>query len=51
MDLIAIVEYALKPVMYVWRQLKKYYTSAVNDGIDEAFQLALTDWSKHPPVL
>ena len=49
MDLIAIVEYALKPVMYVWRQLKKYYTSAVNDGIDEAFQLALTDWSKHPP--
>ena len=49
MDLIAIVEYALKPVMYVWRQLKKYYTSAVNDGIDEAFQLGLTDWSKHPP--
>ena len=49
MDLIAIVEYALKPVMYVWRQLKKYYTSEADNGIDQAFQFALDDWSQHPP--
>lgn len=44
-----IIEYALKPVRYIWRQLKKHYTSAVNEGFEEAFQLALTDWSKHTP--
>ena len=44
-----IIEYALKPVGYVWRQVKKLYTSAVNDGFEEAFQLALADWSKHTP--
>ena len=48
MDL-TIIEYALKPVGYVWRQVKKLYTSAVNDGFEEAFQLALADWSKHTP--
>ena len=47
MDPFTLGEYALKPVMYVWRQLKKYYTSAVNDGIDEAYNLAVNDWSKH----
>ena len=49
MDLITIAEYALKPVRYVWRQLKKLHSSAVNEGFEEAFQLALTDWSKHTP--
>ena len=49
MDLITIAECALKPVGYVWRQVKKHYTSAVNEGFEEAFQLALTDWSKHTP--
>ena len=44
-----IIEYALKPVRYIWRQLKKHYTSAVNEGFEEAFQLALTDWSKNTP--
>lgn len=44
-----IIEYALKPVRYVWRQVKKLYTSAVNKGFEEAFQLALADWSKHTP--
>ena len=44
-----IIEYALKPVRYICRQLKKHYTSAVNDGFEEAFQLALTDWAKHTP--
>lgn len=44
-----IIEYALKPVRYICRQLKKHYTSAVNEGFEEAFQLALTDWSKHTP--
>ena len=49
MDPFTLGEYALKAALKVGLQLKKYYTSAVNDGIDEAFQLALTDWSKHPP--
>ena len=44
-----IIEYTLKPVRYIWRQLKKHYTSAVNEGFEEAFQLALTDWSEHTP--
>ena len=44
-----IIEYALKPVRYIWRQVKKHYTSAVNEGFEEAFQLALADWSKHTP--
>ena len=44
-----IIEYTLKPVRYIWRHLKKHYTSAVNEGFEEAFQLALTDWSKHTP--
>ena len=44
-----IIEYALKLVGYVWRQVKKLHSSAVNEGFEEAFQLALTDWSKHTP--
>ena len=44
-----IIEYALKPVRYVLRQLKKLHSSAINEGFEEAFQLALTDWSKHTP--
>ena len=44
-----IIEHALKPVRYIWRQLKKLHSSAVNEGFEEAFQLALTDWSKHTP--
>ena len=44
-----IIEHALKPVRYIWRQLKKLHSSAVNDGFEEAFQLALTDWSEHTP--
>lgn len=44
-----IIEYALKLVGYVWRQVKKLYTSAVNKGFEEAFQLAFTDWSKNTP--
>ena len=49
MDLITIAECALKPVGYVWRQVKKLLSSSVNKGFEEAFQLALTDWSKHTP--
>ena len=44
-----IIEHALKPVRYIWRQLKKLHSSEVNDGFEEAFQLALTDWAKHTP--
>ena len=44
-----IIEYALKPVRYIWRHLKKHYTSSVNKGFEEAFQLALTDWAKNTP--
>jgi len=50
MDPFTLGEYALKAALKVGLQLKKYYTSAVNNGIDEAFQLALTDWSQHPPT-
>ena len=49
MDLITIAECALKPVGYVWRQVKKLLSSSVNKGFEEAFQLALADWSKHTP--
>ena len=44
-----IIEYALKAVGYVWRQVKKLLSSGVNKGFEEAFQLALTDWSEHTP--
>ena len=49
MDPITIAECALKPVGYVWRQVKKLLSSSVNKGFEEAFQLALTDWAKHTP--
>ncbi|MGP1582085.1 MAG: tetratricopeptide repeat protein [Porphyromonas endodontalis] len=49
MDLITIAECALKPVEYVWRQVKKLLSSSVNKGFEEAFQLALTDWAKNTP--
>ena len=49
MDLITIAECALKPVGYVWRQVKKLLSSSVNKGFEEAFQLALTDWAKNTP--
>ena len=47
MDPFTLGEYALKAALKVGLQLKKYYTSAVNDGIDEAYNLAVNDWSKH----
>ena len=47
MDPFTLGEYALKAALKVGLQLKKYYTSAVNDGIDEAYNLAVSDWSKH----
>ena len=44
-----IIEYALKLVGNVWCQVKKLYTSAVNNGFEKAFQFALSNWSKHTP--
>lgn len=44
--LITLGEYGLKVAIEVGRQLKNQYPSAVNDGIEKAFQLALDDWSK-----
>ena len=44
--LITLGEYGLKAAIEVGRQLKNQYPSAVNDGIEKAFQLALDDWSK-----
>ena len=43
-DLLKVV---LKEVIL---RLKKHYTSEVDNGLDEAFQLALADWSKHAPT-
>ena len=45
------LKYALRPVMYIWSQLKKRYTSKVNKGLDDAFELVFYDWSKHAPTL
>ena len=44
--LITLGEYGLKAAIEVGCQLKNQYPSAVNDGIEKAFQLALDDWSK-----
>ena len=49
MDPFTLGEYALKAVLKVGLQLKKYYTSEADNGIDQAFQFALDDWSQHPP--
>jgi len=50
MDLTILGEYALKPALNVGLRLKKLYTSEVDDGITEAFEFALNDWSKHTPT-
>ena len=42
-----LLKVALKEVIL---RLKKHYTSEVDNGLDEAFQLALADWSKHTPT-
>ena len=50
MDPFTLGEYALKAALKVGLQLKKYYTSEADNGIDQAFQFALDDWSQHPPT-
>ena len=50
MNLFTLGKYALRPVMYIWSQLKKRYTSEVNKGLDDAFELVFYDWSKHAPT-
>lgn len=50
MDLTILGEYGLKTALNFWLRLKKLYTSEVDNGLDEAFQLALADWSKHTPM-
>ena len=50
MDISTLGEDLLKVVLKeVILRLKKHYTSEVDNGLDEAFQLALADWSKHSP--
>ncbi|MDO4691431.1 MAG: tetratricopeptide repeat protein [Porphyromonadaceae bacterium] len=49
MVLTILTEYALKAAIQVGLELKKIYTSEVDDGITKAFRLALNDWSKHDP--
>ena len=39
MNLFTLGKYALRTVMYIWSQLKKRYTSKVNEGLDDAFEL------------
>jgi len=50
MDPFTLGDYALKAALKVGLQLKKYYTSEADNGIDQAFQFALDDWSQHPPT-
>lgn len=50
MNLFTLGKYALRTVMYIWSQLKKRYTSKVNEGLDDAFELVFYDWSKHAPT-
>ena len=50
MDLTILGEYGLKTALQVALNIKKLYTSEVDNGLDEAFQLALADWSKHTPT-
>ena len=40
-------EYGLKTALQVALNIKKLYTSEVDDGIIAAFNFALNDWSKH----
>ena len=50
MDISTLGEDLLKVVLKeVVLRLKKHYTSEVDNGLAEAFQLALADWSKHAP--
>ena len=50
MDIVTFGEYALKVLLPVGLRLKKLYTSEVDSGITEAFDLALNDWSEHDPT-
>ena len=50
MDIATFGEYALKVLLPVGLRLKKLYTSEVDSGITEAFDLALNDWSEHDPT-
>ena len=51
MDISTLGEDLLKVVLKeVILRFKKHYTSEVDNGLDEAFRLALADWSKHAPT-
>ena len=50
MDLTILGEYGLKTALRVALNIKKLYTSEVDNGIISAFELALNDWSKHTPT-
>ena len=47
MDPAILGEYGLKTALQVALNIKKLYTSEVDDGIIAAFNFALNDWSKH----
>ena len=44
------LQVALKTAKQVALNIKKLYTSEVDDGITAAFEFALNDWSKHAPT-
>lgn len=50
MDLTILGEYGLKTALRVALNIKKLYTSEVDNGIIAAFEFALNDWSKHTPT-
>lgn len=50
MDNLTLAEYGIKTAILIGRQLKKLYILEVDEGMREAFELALSDWSEHAPT-
>lgn len=51
MDNLTLAEYGIKTAILIGRKLKKLYILEVDEGMKEAFKLALSDWSEHAPSL
>ena len=49
MDVFTLGEYAIKAAIEVGRKIKTLNTTEVDSGITEAYNQALSDWSKHAP--
>ena len=50
MDNLTLAEYGIRTAILIGHQLKKLYILEVDEGMREAFELALSDWSEHAPT-